>query len=187
MILKKLNAVLGLLSILFLLMHAGYSIFSYFTFYYNPFLQKLFSIPVMIAVCLHAVLGMLIVFTRPDGTEMTLYKKLNMRIVLQRVSAALIFPLLIIHINTFSWMNALKASGLKLVMIILILAEILFFAVVITHVSVSFTNAFITLGLLSLRETQKKIDRVVYVIGAVLFVTAVFVIVKGQITMFFMG
>ncbi|MCR5304694.1 MAG: hypothetical protein K6E33_09045, partial [Lachnospiraceae bacterium] len=67
MVFKKINAVLALLSIAFMLIHLGYNIFAYLTFYYNPFLSKLTAVPVMVAVCLHGVLGMLIVFTRREG------------------------------------------------------------------------------------------------------------------------
>ena len=34
--LKKINAALGLLSIVALLLHLGYTVFAYITFYYNP-------------------------------------------------------------------------------------------------------------------------------------------------------
>ena len=68
--LKKINAALGLLSILFMLLHIGYSVFCYLTFYYNPVLKMVFAIPFMVLVCLHAVCGMLTVFTMKDGSRM---------------------------------------------------------------------------------------------------------------------
>ena len=68
--------------------------------------------------------------------------------------------------------------------IVLMLAELLFFAAVMTHIAVSLTNGFITLGVLSSRETKKKIDRVIYVIGALGFVIAAYAVVKVQIVMF---
>ena len=39
--LKKINAALGLLSIVALLLHLGYTVFAYITFYYNPTLKLL--------------------------------------------------------------------------------------------------------------------------------------------------
>ncbi len=53
--LKKMNAALGLLSILFILIHVGYNVFAYLTFYYNPALSKATAVPFLILVCLHAV------------------------------------------------------------------------------------------------------------------------------------
>ena len=182
--LKKLNAAMGLLSILCMLLHVGYSIYAYLTFYYNPILTKAFSVPFMVSVCLHSVLGMLTVFLQNDGGRMDLYPKQNRRTILQRVSAALIFPLLILHINTFSAMQASAENEHSLLIILLMLAELLFFAAVMTHIAVSLTNGFITLGVLSSRETQKKIDRVIYVIGALGFVIAAYAVVKVQIVMF---
>ena len=75
--LKKLSAFFGLLSILLILLHVGYSIYAYLTFYYNPFLQKVFAVPFMVTVCLHAVCGMIILFTKPDGIRADLYPGLR--------------------------------------------------------------------------------------------------------------
>ena len=144
--LKKINATLGLLSILLLLLHMGYSIWAYLTFTYNPTLKLAFAVPFMVVACLHAICGMLVVFTQADGTRLDLYRKLNRRTILQRVTAALIFPLLIVHINTFTLMSACKTNGQTLFIILLIVAELAFFACVIAHVAVSLTNGLITLG-----------------------------------------
>ena len=182
---KKANAVLALLSILFLLMHVFYSVYAYLTMYYNPILKYVFSIPFMVTVCLHAVLGMISVFTRPDGFRTELYPKQNLRTILQRVSAALIFPLLILHINTFSLMQTCKEKGYLFLIFLLIIGEILFFAAVITHVAVSITRAFLTLGILTSQKTQKRIDTAVYCIGAVVFILSVIAVVRGQVLMFF--
>ena len=70
--LKKLTAATGLLSILCMLLHVGYSIYSYLTFYYNPFLTKVFSVPLMVLGCLHGILGMLTLFLQNDGGRMDL-------------------------------------------------------------------------------------------------------------------
>lgn len=184
---KKMNAALGLLSILFMLLHIGYTVYAYLTFYYNPFLKMVFSVPFIAAVCLHAVLGMITVFTQADGTRMDLYAEQNRRTVLQRVSAALIFPLLILHINTFSLMKSCAEKGQVVFILFLMVAELLFFAVVITHVSVSLTRGFVTLGLLTSRKTQTTLDRIIYVIGAVVYIVSVYAVLKVQIVMFLKG
>lgn len=185
--LKKINAALGLLSILFILIHMGYNVFAYLTFYYNPVLSKMTAVPFMILVCLHAVCGMLVVFLQKDGSRMDLYPKQNLQTILQRASAALIFPLLILHINTFAMMREASEKGNVWFIVLLLMGELLFFAVVITHVAVSFTKGFITLGLLSSDRLRRKLDGVIYVVGAVCFLVASFVIMKGQIGMFLMG
>ena len=182
--LKKLNAVLALLSTICLLAHMGYSAFTYATMYYNPVLTKVFSIPCMVFICLHAVLGMSIVFVQQDGTRLDLYPKQNRETLLQRISAALIFPLLIMHINTFSYIMQNVQAGKPGVVVLLIIVNVLFYGIVLTHVAVSFSKALITLGWLSSREKKKTIDIVVYILCAVIFVVLLLTIVRGQVKMF---
>lgn len=182
--LKKCNAILSLLAVLLLLVHLVYSCFEYLTFYYNPLLTKLLAIPFMVVACLHAVCGMGIVFLQSDGTRMDLYPKLNARTVLQRISAALIFPLLILHINTFDLLQASAEAGHTVFTLLLMLAGPVFFAAAITHVSTSFSRALITLGLLTSPKKQKTLDTAVYIVGAVAFLAASFAVVRTQAIMF---
>ncbi|MEE0027653.1 MAG: hypothetical protein U0J70_08685, partial [Atopobiaceae bacterium] len=77
--LRKASAALGLLSAVLLLVHIVYNVFCYLTFYYNPVLKTVFSLPVIVVVCAHAVLGMLTVFLSSDGTRLDLYPKQNLR------------------------------------------------------------------------------------------------------------
>ncbi len=182
--LKKINASLGLLSIVFMLLHIGYTVFSYITFYYNPFLKMVFAVPFMVLVCLHAICGMLTVFMQADGTRMDLYPKQNLKTILQRVSAALIFPLLILHINTFSLLKATAERGLIFFIILLFISEMLFFATVLIHVSISLTKGLVTLGILTSVEIQKKLDLIIYIVCAVIYVVAVCSVLKTQIAMF---
>ena len=128
--LKKANAAIGFLSALFMLVHIGYNVFCYLTFYYNPTLKMVVSLPLIVLVCVHAVLGMLTLFLSSDGTRLDSYPKQNRRVILKRVSAALIFPLLIVHINNFGLMQQNAQSGNALLVVLLIAVEVLFFAVV---------------------------------------------------------
>ncbi len=185
--LKKANAALGLLSALFLLAHIGYNVFCYLTFYYNPVLKTVFSLPVIMLVCAHAILGMLTVFLSSDGTRLDLYPKQNLRTILKRVSAALIFPLLIVHVNNFALMQQNAEAGNTPLVVLLLFAEVLFFAVVITHIATSFSAGLITLGILESREMQARIDKVVYVLGALAFLVSAYAVVKGHIIMFLLG
>ncbi len=182
--LKKASAVLALLTILALLVHVGYSVFCYLTSYYNPMLKMLTAAPVIVCACLHAVAGMCSVFLLGDGTRVAPYWRQNRRTIIQRVSAALIFPLLIVHLNTFNILKDTSQNGAWPVFGLVLLAQVAFYAVVALHVATSFSRALITLGLLTSKETQARIDRIVYVVCTCLFLVAAFVVVRGQLGMF---
>lgn len=185
--LKKINAALGLLSIAAMLLHIGYTVFAYLAFYYNPTLKLLTAIPFMALACLHAVCGMLTLFLQSDGTRLELYPKQNARTILQRVSAALMLPLLILHINTFGLLQSSAEAGQWIWFALLMLSQPLFYGVVQTHIAVSVTRGLITLGWLSSTEKQKVIDRVVYILCALAFVVSTFVVVRTELAMFLYG
>ena len=185
--LKKANAAIGLLSALFALIHIGYHAFCYLTFYYNPVLTMAFSLPFIVLVCVHAVLGMLTVFLSSDGTRLDLYPKQNRTTVLKRVSAALIFPLLIIHVDSFALMQQSAETGNAAFIVLLIATEVLFFAVVLTHVATSLTAGFITLGFVDSIKVQTRMDRAAYAIGAVAFAVSAYAVASGHVAMFLLG
>lgn len=185
--LKKINAALGLLSIAAMLLHIGYTVFAYLAFYYNPTLKLLTAIPFMVLACLHAICGMLTVFLQSDGTRLNLYPKQNARTILQRASAALMLPLLILHINTFGLLQSSAGAGQWIWFALLMLSQPLFYGVVQTHIAVSVTRGLITLGWLSSAEKQKVIDRVVYILCALAFVVSTFVVVRTELAMFLYG
>ena len=185
--LKKINAALGLLSIVAILLHIGYTVFAYLAFYYNPTLKLLTAIPFMVLVCRHAICGMLTVFLQADGTRLDLYPKQNLRTILQRAFAALILPLLILHINTYSLLRSTAEAGQWLWFALLMLSQPLFYGVVQTHIAVSVTRGLITLGWLTSRDRQRAIDRVVYVLCAAAFAAATFVVLRTELAMFLPG
>lgn len=187
MTLKKWNAALGLLTIVALFVHVVYNAFAYLTFYYNPTLMMLTAMPILVFVCLHAITGMCSVFLLGDGTRVDPYQRQNRRTVAQRVSAALIFPLLIVHLNTYDLLAESALAGQWLIFGLVLCAQLAFYAVIAVHVISSFSRGFITLGLLSSRETQAKIDRVVTVVCVCLIVFAAFVVVKTQLEMFLLA
>lgn len=187
MTLKKWNAALGLLTIVALFVHVGYNAFAYLTFYYNPTLTMLTAMPILVFVCLHAITGMCSVFLLGDGTRVDPYQRQNRRTVAQRVSAALIFPLLIVHLNTYDLLAESALAGQWLIFGLVLCAQLAFYAVIAVHVISSFSRGLITLGLLSSRETQAKIDRVVTVVCVCLIVFAAFVVVKTQLEMFLLA
>lgn len=185
--LKKINAALGLLSIAAILLHLGYTIYAYLAFYYNPSLKTLTAIPFMVVTCLHALCGMLIVFTQADGTRLDLYPKENLRTIIQRVSAALILPLLILHINTFKLLQSSAKAGHWIWFALLMISQPLFYGTVLSHIAVSVTRALITLGWVSSPERQKRIDRVVYILCAAAFAAATVIVIKTELSMFLPG
>lgn len=182
--LKKVNAVLAILSVFALIVHVGYTDFAYLTMYYNPQLKLLTSLPFMIVTCLHAVCGMTSVFLQSDGSRLDLYPKQNIKTIIQRVSAALIFPLLILHINTFDLLRSCAESGNMFGFVLLIISQPVFYAVIFAHTAVSFSRSLITLGLLASRERQKTLDRIAVTVSAVLFAVTAFAVIKGQLAMF---
>ena len=182
--LKKINAAAGLLSSLALLIHVLYNIYSYLTFYYNPSLKMLTAIPFILFTCIHAVCGMCSVFLLSDGTRLDIYRKQNRQTVIQRISAALIFPLLILHLRTFDLLKTSAGNKQWLLYALLTILQVIFYAVTAAHIAVSFSRALITLGILNDRDKQKKLDRFVHVFCVVLFAAAVFAVVKGQLKMF---
>ena len=184
---KKMSAALGLLSIAALLVHIGYTVFAYLTFTYNESLKVLTALPFMVLVCLHAVCGMLTVFLQADGTRLDLYPKQNLRTILQRASAALMLPLLILHIRTFSLLESAAQAGQWAWFSVLLASQPLFYGVSLTHMAVSMTRGLITLGLLSSREKQKHMDIAVYLLCAAAFMISTLVVLYTELALFLGG
>ncbi len=182
--LKKINAAAGLLSSLALLIHVTYNIYAYLTFYYNPSLKKYTAIPFILFTCIHAICGMCSVFLLGDGTRLDIYQKQNMQTVIQRVSAALIFPLLILHLKTYDLLKTAAGNKAWPLFTLLTLLQVIFYAVSAAHTAVSFSRALITLGILADRKRQKKLDRFIHAFCIVLFAAAVFAVVRGELKMF---
>ena len=182
--LKRIDAALGLLSAIALLVHIGYTAYAYLAFYYNPTLKLLTAVPFMVLACLHAVTGMTSVFLQADGTRLDLYPKQNIRTIIQRIAAALILPLLILHLNTYSLLRTCAEGGKWFFFALLMISQPLFYGTVIAHVASSVTRGMITLGWITSRGRQKMIDRIIYVIWAAVFLLVTFAVVKGELAMF---
>ena len=182
--LKKINAILSLLTVLLLLAHIGIILYTYVTFDYRADQIKLFGGLLVAAMCLHAILGMCAVFLQGDGTRLDLYPRQNRRTVFQRVSAALVFPLLLLHLRNFDLLKAVAGGGNWFLFALLLAVQVLFYGVILGHTAVSVTRALITLGMLRSQETQKKLDRVIFVISVLIFLAVAFAVVRAQIIMF---
>lgn len=169
--LKKANALLGLITIIVLLAHAGYQIAAYILFIYNPLVTKTLAWIAVAAVSVHAVLGMSIMMFSNDGSSLTQYPKANLRTILQRGSAIGIMVMLILHVKAYDILKS-GTPGLAAAELI----QLLFFTCVFTHIAASFSNAFVTLGFLSSMDTKKRIDRVTWTVCGVLWLAAVIVV-----------
>ena len=182
--LKKANAVLAILSELALLIHIGYTVFAYLTFYYNPMLKTLTALPFIVLACLHAVCGMCAVFIMGDGTRMNEYPGLNKGLLVQRISAALIFPLLLLHLRTYDLLKSSSENSNWVLFAFMLLAQTAFYGVTLLHIAASFSKAFITLGLLGDRKKQKRIDRAAWVVCGMIWTAASIVVIRTELIMF---
>ena len=180
---KKVNAVLGLAIIAALLVHIIYEIYAYMTFYYNPVLTKVIAFTVLGLGVLHIMLSVFILFISHDKGKGLRYPALNLRTLLQRISAASIAIVLILHMNTFKILSGTANSNRVLFFAVLVI-QVLFYLTVLFHIAVSAGNAFITLGLITSDKARKRIDIIVWIICAILFAAASFVVIRTQIGMF---
>lgn len=184
MILKKINAVLGLLSSFALVVHMLYNCFSYLTFYYNPTLKLATAMPLVVLMCAHAICGMCSVFLLGDGTRLDIYPQKNRKTIIQRISAALIFPLLIVHLKTFEALKSCAESGIWIGFAMLLVLQLLFYVVITVHTSISLSKACITLGLLVDEKKVRLADRIVWCVMTAMLLITTFAVIKGQLSMF---
>ncbi|MCR5383268.1 MAG: hypothetical protein K6E72_01320 [Saccharofermentans sp.] len=179
---KKINAVLGLILVTAFLIHIIYEIYAYLTFYYNPVFTRAIADSAMSIAVLHMLFSAFIVFISHDKGMGMRYFKLNIRTLLQRISAIAIVVLLFPHLKTFSLLKESYGTNMFLFASVMT-AQILFYAAILFHISVSTTNAFITLGIMSSEKARKRLDVTVSTICILLFIAASFVIVRSQLIM----
>lgn len=184
MAVKKWNARLSLLTVALLLIHEGYQLYAYISFYYNPTLTAVSGFALAGCLILHAVLSAICVFVLHDSKAVA-YIRLNIRTVFQRVSAVLIILLLPVHIFSFSLLEStVGGAGYVLTEA----AQIIYYAALSCHVALSFSNALITLGRLSDIRKKHIIDVIVLIICVLLFIAASVIIttvnakIIGQVT-----
>ena len=177
---KKWNARLSLLTFALLLIHEGYQLYAYLTFYYNPTLSMLSGYAAAGCFVLHGILSAICVFALHDSKTIV-YKKLNIRTLLQRISAVMIILLLPIHIFSFSLLQS-SVGGIGYILVEAV--QIIYYGVLSCHIALSFSNALITLGRLSDMKKKRIIDIVVLVICTLLFI-AVSVIITMTHTKIF--
>ena len=161
---KKANAAFGLLTILMLIIHAGYQMVAFVKFVHDEKITMTLGAIIMVCMVIHMVLALTIVMIAGDGTNISAYPRDNIRTILQRASAIGIMVLILGHLNSFKILTS-SSAGLVIASII----QIVFFGMVFIHIATSFSNAFVTLGLLESEGKKKTIDRVMMILCSVAF------------------
>ena len=178
---KKANAALAMLTFLTGIVHIGSVVFMYVMgWYYATFLHVTAGI-FMTLTMLHAILGIIAITALGDGMKRDPYKKQNMNTIIQRTSGILMFPLMFLHANTFELLTKNIISNNMIVFGLLLAVQIIFFADVLTHISLSVSRALITLGFITSCERRDKVDRVVYILCGCMFVAAAVAVTRFDI------
>lgn len=180
MLLKKLNALLGLLTAASLLGHAGTMGVSLWTGWYDFVLCKTLAKSTALLMFLHAVVSIGILFFHHDGGEMK-YGRLNRSTALQRDTALAMLALIHVHTKAYAHMatgTALTAGQTA----VFCVTELLYFAAVLTHTAVSLSKAAVTLGLIRSGETVKRADRAVWALCGLAML-----VLSGGMLSFFLG
>lgn len=180
---KKINAGFGLAAVVLLLVHVAYSISAYLLFLYNPLITKVLGYSFAVIVVAHILLSVINVYGKHDTASVRYYPKANIGTILQRTSGLLILLILPIHIKTGSWImgHQVGRAGLSA----LLVAEVVFWAMVMTHVAISLPRALITLGWLATEKGKKRLDIVMQILCAALFVVAAYVVIRTQLIVYY--
>lgn len=171
--LKKANAVLGLLTIVMLIIHAGYQMVAYVKFVHNEGVTMALAAVILVFMLIHMILALVIVTIAGEGTDITGYPRDNMRTIIQRASAIGIMVFLIGHLYAYDILTS-SSAGLILSSII----QILFFGMIFIHIATSFSNGLITLGLLQSETKKKVLDRVIAAMCSVAFAAACIITIR---------
>lgn len=166
MILKKINAVLGLTIIGFLLGHIFLSLLIKITDWYLPFLPSLFSMGLLVTNVFHVVLSVLIVFFYHDRRRYS-YPRYNASTILQHFSGILTFLLVVVHMNSNAYLESIHLHNAVEIGLRHILT-LFYYPVVSLHVIISFPRGIITLGLVRTERTLQRIQ-----LSAAMFLTLV--------------
>lgn len=164
---RKINALFGLLSTLLLLDHG---IFFSVWMLSRGSIEKsgpLFSWILTIFMGIHVVLSVIVMITNTKNAKENKHKeyvKLNAEIYLQRISGVLIIPLTVAHI--------LGASAYFQPMILHAILQPLFFGAILTHVAVSVGRSLITLGVGN-SKAVKVVNIITKILCAMIFVAGV--------------
>ena len=182
--LKKANACLSILSMICLLAHIATCVYSYIAFIYMPGPIRATADSAAVFITVHAFISLYLVFCRGDGFRIDRYPRQNIGTHIQRIAALAILLMLIPHFKAFGILMYMQTTGQADNLKLFMLSEAVFYALVILHIAVSFSKALITFGVITSEQAIKKTDRIVYVIAIIIYIIAVYSILKTQTLMF---
>ena len=165
--LRKINAIISMLIVVLLFNHSIFNAVEMLSRYRIAGAKTIFPWVLVVLVAVHAVLSIAMAVLAHKGTEKrkyNMYNNLNKQTMLQRYSGILMIVLLGVHIvgsGTYFQPKMLHA-----------VLHPVFFAVVLMHLAVSMSKAFITLGIGN-AKLVKVLDRVLPIICGVLCIACV--------------
>ena len=174
--LKKVNASLGLAALAALLVHIIYEVAAFINREYNPSVTGMIANFISGFAVLHILCSLWILIKDHDRWNGIKYLSLNIRTVIQRVTAFLMIILIGVHVNLIKMLPEASVP--------LLAVQVFFFACVFLHLAVSFTNALITYGRIESSKARKKADIAVFIICALLFLIVSVVITRTEYILF---
>ena len=165
---KKVNAVLGLILTLACISHIAVQLYAALSHQELGAAAKLPMHICMGAAALHILLSFGMIFFLHEGKSLKTYPKANAGVILQRCSGILMVVLLFFHFRLSKIVLSTGESGMGL-FVLCMCVMILFFGTVFLHISVSFTKALVTLGIITERSTKRKIDHILWVVMGIAF------------------
>ena len=170
MTLKKINAAVALAVILSALCHISVMTYSLWTGWYNYKICKTLPRITMTFLLVHILLSIIIFFFCHDRADVK-YKRLNMGTAVQRITAIIMMIFLHFHMNAYAHVAAGESLSAGMT-VFRIVTELIFFAAVLSHIAVSFSKAFITLGIAPSENAVRNISRASYIICAAFMLAA---------------
>ena len=171
--LKKTNAVIALITLLIFLVHSLYQTVSYVFLIRVPVIPHILGGTLTLFFVAHAVISVIIIFKRNDTVKIEYFGQ-NRKTALQRDLGILSFILFWFHPET---------AG-HLPNIVLTVIQVIFFCIVFVHIAVSFSKAFVTLGVIQDMNKLKTVDRVTAIVCTLLCILMNCVVVTSQCGLF---
>lgn len=181
---KKINSVLTIITTLILVDHLSAMSMFFLTGSLNLSVTKIIARALCSIVALHALLSIISVFFMHDGAKIGPYKMQNKNTIIQLATSIVIANMLHPHVKAFGFLIN-KQPITTPAKIMVIVTEIIFFGAILLHLSVSFSKALITLGIIRTEKAEKIVNRVVKILCIALTVfscaSLVFCIVNWRV------
>ncbi len=168
--LKRANAAIALLVLLALCVHAAVECWSMWTGWYEAKVVEVLGIIVASLLVVHVIL-VLCIFFFIGNHEIVDYRKEPRATIIQRVTA--ILTLFFIHFHFFAFAAvSTDASMAGMEKFWLCVTQVAFLACVMAHIAVSVGEAFFTVKWVHTPAAVHRIDKVMYVICAIVFLVS---------------